>query len=185
MQLVIPELSLVVLMGPSGAGKSTFARTHFQPSEIVSSDVCRGLVSDDENNQDVSPEAFELLHHIVALRVALGRLVVIDATNIWPADRRAYVELARAHHCPLVAIAFDLEVDLCHERNQRRPDRTFGSQVVWSQSMALRHSLPTLNDEGFFNTYIFHEPEDAARAIIVRTETPRDLGQMAGPDIIA
>jgi protein phosphatase len=184
MQLQIPEISLVVLMGPSGAGKSSFARQHFSPTEVVSSDVCRGLVSDDDNNQDVSPEAFELLHHIVALRLALGRLVVIDATNIWPADRRPYVELARAHHCPLVAITFDLDVDLCHERNQRRTDRTFGRQVVWSQSTALRHSLPTLNDEGFSDIYIFHTPEDVARALIQRTALRLELGQMAGPEII-
>ena len=49
--LEIPELSLVVLVGASGSGKSTFARKHFLPTEVVSSDFCRGLVSDDENDQ--------------------------------------------------------------------------------------------------------------------------------------
>jgi protein phosphatase len=51
MPISIPELALVVLVGPSGAGKSTFARTHFKPTEVLSSDFCRGLVSDDENDQ--------------------------------------------------------------------------------------------------------------------------------------
>ena len=50
MQIQIPELCLVVLIGPSGCGKSTFARKHFKPTEVLSSDFCRGLVSDDENN---------------------------------------------------------------------------------------------------------------------------------------
>ena len=51
MKITIPELSLVVLMGASGCGKSTFARRHFKHTEILSSDFCRGLVSDDENDQ--------------------------------------------------------------------------------------------------------------------------------------
>ncbi|PSB53605.1 hypothetical protein C7B67_02220, partial [filamentous cyanobacterium Phorm 6] len=78
MKITIPELSLVILIGASGSGKSTFARQHFQPTEIISSDYCRGLVSDDENNQAATADAFELLHFIVAKRLAAGRLTVID-----------------------------------------------------------------------------------------------------------
>ena len=74
MNLTIPELSLVVLIGPSGSGKSTFAAKHFLPTEVLSSDVCRGLVSDDPNNQAVTKQAFQVLQHIAGLRLALGRL---------------------------------------------------------------------------------------------------------------
>ena len=45
MEVKIPELALVVLVGPSGSGKSTLARTLFKPTEVISSDFCRGLVS--------------------------------------------------------------------------------------------------------------------------------------------
>jgi hypothetical protein len=68
--LTIPALSLVVLIGPSGCGKSTFARTHFKPTEILSSDFYRGLVSDDENDQSATKDAFEVLHAIAAKRLA-------------------------------------------------------------------------------------------------------------------
>ena len=87
MTLGIPELSLVVLIGPSGSGKSTFARKHFLPTEVLSSDTCRGLVADDENDQTVTTEAFELLHFIAAKRLAKGKLTVVDATNVRPEDR--------------------------------------------------------------------------------------------------
>src|SRR5256712_2734490 len=117
MRIEIPELSLVVLMGPSGSGKSSFARKHFKPTEVLSSDDCRGLVSDDENNQAATNDAFEVLHYIAAKRLARGRLTVVDATNVQPEARAPLVHLARTHHCLPVAIAFDLPEHLCHERN--------------------------------------------------------------------
>ena len=95
--LGIPELSLVALVGVSGSGKSTFARAHFRPTEVISSDFCRGLVSDDENDQAAAPDAFDVLHYIAGKRLARGRLTVVDATNVQPEARRALVALAREH----------------------------------------------------------------------------------------
>ncbi len=82
--LPIPELSFVVLLGASGSGKSTFAVKHFKPTEVLSSDFCCGLVSDDENDHAATKEAFEILHFIAAKRLAAGRLTVVDATNVQP-----------------------------------------------------------------------------------------------------
>ncbi len=53
--LAIPDLALVVLIGASGSGKSTFARRHFLPTQVLSSDFFRGLVADDENDQAATP----------------------------------------------------------------------------------------------------------------------------------
>src|SRR4051812_30251413 len=116
MHITIPNLSLVVLIGPSGSGKSTFVRKHFRPTEILSSDACRAFVSDDENNQSVTPDAFEVLHFIAAKRLALGRLTVIDATNVQPEARQPLVQLARQYHCLPVAIVLNLPERLCQER---------------------------------------------------------------------
>ena len=96
--ITIPELSLVVLIGPSGCGKSSFARTHFKPTEVLSSDFCRGLVSDDENEQAATKDAFEVLHYIARKRLAAGRLTVVDATNVQPEARKPLVALAREFH---------------------------------------------------------------------------------------
>ena len=81
-------MGLVVLVGVSGSGKSTFARTHFKPTEVVSSDFCRGLVADDENDQSATPDAFDVLHYIVGTRLRRGLLTVVDATNVQQARPR-------------------------------------------------------------------------------------------------
>src|SRR5436190_13201917 len=140
-QIKLPKLSLVVLIGPSGSGKSTFARKHFLPTEVLSSDACRGMVSDDENNQAVTNDAFELLHFIAAKRLALGRLTVIDATNVQPEARKPLVELARTYHCLPVAVVLNLPERLCRERNRSRDERSFGPHVVRQQHAHLRRSL--------------------------------------------
>src|SRR6185436_2245371 len=106
--ITIPDLSLVVLVGPSGCGKSTFARKHFKPTEVLSSDYCRGLVSDDENNQAATKDAFEVLHFIAATRLAAGKLTVVDATNVQPESRKPLVALARQYHVLPVAIILNL-----------------------------------------------------------------------------
>jgi polynucleotide kinase-phosphatase len=167
-KLTIPELSLVVLIGPSGCGKSTFARRHFLATEILSSDYCRGLVSDDENNQAATPDAFEVLHFIAAKRLRAGRLTVVDATNVQPEARRPLVALAREHHVLPVAIVLNLPEKLCAERNVGRPDRTFGPHVIRQQAQQLRRSLAGLEKEGFRNVQILSTPEQVESVVIER-----------------
>ena len=70
MNIPVPEFSMVLLIGASGSGKSTFAAKHFKPTEIVSSDFCRGLVADDENDQAATKDAFAVLHFVAARRLA-------------------------------------------------------------------------------------------------------------------
>src|SRR5947208_8535316 len=133
MKISVPNLSLVVLIGPSGSGKSTFARNHFLPTEVLSSDACRAMISDEENNQAVTKDAFEVLHFIAAKRLALGRLTVIDATNVQPEARRPLVALGRQYHCLPVAIVLNLPEKICHDRNRLREMRAFGPHVVRQQ----------------------------------------------------
>src|SRR5438128_1307346 len=103
-ELSVPELSLVVLVGCTGSGKSTFARKHFRDTAIVSSDACRGIVSDDENDQSATAEAFALLHHIVGVRLRRGLRTVVDATNVQLKARQELVRVAREHDVLPVAI---------------------------------------------------------------------------------
>lgn len=168
MKITLPELALVLLIGPSGSGKSSFGRRHFKPTEVLSSDFCRGLVSDNENDQAATNDAFAVLHFIAARRLAAGKLTVIDATNVMPEDRRELLKLAREYHCLPVALVFNLPEKLCHERNQARPDRQFGPHVVRRQHMAMRRSLGHLKREGFTQVHILHSPEQVEAVEITR-----------------
>lgn len=183
--IALPEMSLVVLIGASGSGKSSFGRKHFGPFEVVSSDSCRGVISDDENNQAVSSQAFALLHEILRKRLELGRLTVVDATNVRAEDRAQYVKLAREYHVLPVAIAFDIPEQACHDRNATRPDRTFGPHVIRSQRSALKRELGNLKREGFRYVYRFRSTEEVDAAVIERIPLWNNRKQEHGPfDII-
>ncbi len=184
-ELGIPELSLVALVGASGSGKSTFAREHFGPFEVISSDFCRGLVSDDENDQDATRDAFDVLGYIAGKRLAAGRLTVVDATNVQRDARRNLVELAREHDVLPVAIVLDLPEQVCVERNEARSDRTFGARVVRRQREQLRRSLRGLAREGFRKVHVLSSVEEVAAATVVREKAYSDLRDQHGPfDVI-
>ncbi|TML24674.1 MAG: hypothetical protein E6G28_00165 [Actinobacteria bacterium] len=138
LELDLPEGALVVLVGPSGSGKSTFARKHFLATEIISSDFCRGLVSDDESDQTASKDAFDVLRLVTEKRLGAGRLTVVDATSVRSEHRAALLALATRHRAPAVAIVFDLPADMCFERNELRRDRGVLRQVVREQVADLR-----------------------------------------------
>src|SRR5688500_74321 len=103
----VPELSLVVLIGISGSGKSTFAREHFLPTQVLSSDAFRAMVADDENDQSASSDAFEVLHFVAGKRLRAGRLTVVDATNVQAHARAGLVRVAKEHDVLPVAIVLD------------------------------------------------------------------------------
>ena len=182
--LEIPELSLVVLIGASGSGKSTFARRHFRPTEVLSSDFCRGLVSDDENDQAATSDAFELLHFIATKRMHAGRLTVVDATNVQQEARRPLVRLAREHHFLPVAIVLDVPERVAQERNRDRPDRQFGPHVVRNQTRELRRSLRHLKREGFRHVHVL-PLDEVEQATVVRTPLWNNRRAEHGPfDVI-
>lgn len=185
MNITIPELALVVLVGTSGSGKSTFAKRHFLPTEVLSSDYCRGLVSDDENDQAATKDAFDVLYFVAAKRLAAGRLTVIDATNVQVEARKPLVELARKYHCLPVAMVLDMPQKLCQERNGTRPDRNFGEHVIRHQRQQLQRSIRNLEREGFRHVHAFKLPDELEDLTIVRQPLWNNKKHEHGPfDII-
>jgi protein phosphatase len=168
MRITIPKLSLLLLIGASSCGKSSFAKKHFLPTEIVSSDYCRALVSDDENDQSVTREAFEVLHLITAKRLALGRLTVIDATNVQPEARRPLLALALEYDVIPIAILLNLPEQICQERLKARLDRNFEAAVISQQMEHMQRSLPNLKSEGFNFIYELKTVEEIESTVIER-----------------
>ena len=185
-EIKIPELALVVLVGVTGSGKSSFAKKHFKRTEVISSDECRALISDDENNQSATNDAFDVLYFIAGKRLKSGLLTVIDATNVQKESRKGLIELGRTHHCLPVAIVFDIPDEICESRNKERPDRNFGGHVIRQQNHQLKKSIRGLKDEGFRQIYILKSVEEVdAVTGITREKLYNDKKDEAGPfDIV-
>ena len=183
--VAVPVLSLVVLIGVSSSGKSTFARDHFAPTEVLSSDFFRAMVSDDENSLEATEDAFSALHFVAARRLARGHLTVVDATNVQPSARKGLIDLAKRYHAQTVAIVLDVPEALCKERNAARADRNIGDHVIPQQHKQLRRSLKRLKAEGFRRTFVLRSAEEAARVSVVREKLWTDWREEVGPfDII-
>ncbi|MFG2759026.1 polynucleotide kinase-phosphatase [Streptomyces wuyuanensis] len=185
-ELPVTDLSLVVLVGASGSGKSTFARKHFKPTEVISSDFCRGLVADDENDQSASGDAFDVLHYIVGKRLEAGRLTVVDATSVQRESRRELVQLARRYDVLPIAVVLDMPEEVCAARNAARPDRAdMPRHVIQRHRRELRRSLRGLEREGFRKVHVLRSVEEAEAAEIVLEKRFNDLRHLTGPfDII-
>jgi protein phosphatase len=185
MTITIPELALVLLIGPSGSGKSTFARRHFKPTEVLSSDFFRGLVCDDEGNQAASRDAFDVLHLVVERRLARGRLTVVDATNVQPDARKPLLALARRYHVQTVAVVFNLPEELCQLYNLQRPGRNVIPDIVSGQVQLLQKTLHALQRERFSRFYVLSGPEEIEAAVVERQSLPVNRRDEHGPfDII-
>ena len=185
MQLKIPDLAVVALIGATGSGKTTFARQHFKPTEILSSDHCRGLVSDDDNDQRASDDAFDLLYTIARKRLARRLLTVVDATNVQADSLRHVLALAREYHAIPVAIVLDVGAKLCLERTRNREDRKIGAHTVRQQCSLLRQSLRSLKREGFRYIYVLRSPDELAAVTLERVRLWTDRRDDHGPfDII-
>ncbi|MEV7033519.1 polynucleotide kinase-phosphatase [Streptomyces sp. NPDC093272] len=184
--LPVTDLSLVVLIGASGSGKSTFARRHFKPTEVISSDFCRGLVSDDENDQGATRDAFDVLHYIAGKRLAAGRRTVVDATSVQQESRRQLIDLAKKYDVLPVAIVLDVPEEVCAERNAARTDRAdMPRRVIQRHVRELRRSLRHLEREGFRKVHVLRGVEEAESATVVTEKRFNDLTHLTGPfDIV-
>lgn len=165
-QIVIPRNTLVTLCGPAGCGKSTFAAKRFLQTQIVSSDECRALVSDDAENQGVSPEAFDLMYFIIRKRLSLRRLTIADATNLKSEDRGKLIPIARRFRFNSAIIIFNISLETCLARNASR-DRVVPEDALRAQYQLLEETLLSIEGEGFDYIFIVNESNQSSIKILV------------------
>lgn len=149
----IPSRALVILVAPAGAGKSFFAGQYFRPTEVVSSDWCRALVSDDENDQTASKLAFEVFYKIIESRLQYGRLVVADATNLNPARRLELRQMAQKHDAKVIVIRIAATLDQCLKQNLKRP-RHVPEHAIRSHYERYEETKLALPNEGYDAIYV-------------------------------
>lgn len=182
-RLLIPELSLVALVGVSSSGKSTFARKHFRPSQVLSSDAFRALVSDDENDQSATTDAFDALYYVAGKRLRAGRLTVVDATHLQQQDRAQLVAAAREQDVLPVAIVFDIPESVSRQRNAAH--RGLPGHVLRRQQNALRRSVRHLGKEGFRKVHVLSTVDEVEAAELEYEKAYNDKRELTGPfDII-
>ena len=147
--LAIPPDAMVLLIGIAASGKSTFAQRHFGPTEVLSSDALRAVITDDPHAQAATDDAFDLLHRILAMRLRRARLTVVDATNVEAWARAQLLDVARRHRRPAIALLLDVPLEVALARNLGRPEPRPPAAAVRRQHRWLMETLPDLATEGY------------------------------------
>ena len=144
-KLNIPSKGVVVLaVGLPGSGKSSWFKRH--SISPLSSDVLRSMLFDDPAEQRFQDLVFSNLRSMLKARLIARRPTnYVDATNLTPNERHNWVKLAKDFGYEAHAVFFDVPLQVCIERHQRR-DRTVPEDVMRKMSAKLK--APTF-DEGF------------------------------------
>ena len=172
--LVLPQRTLLVLCGVAGAGKSTFARRlveersaqGLRTTSIVSSDYCRALVCDDDNNQRVSHDAFDLLYYIVQKRLLQGRFTIVDSTALQADTRHKLLEIAQHHHYNACLLVFNTSFATCVQRDHTRI-RKVGEEVIRYHDGLLHQVLSDAPHEGWQHVHILQEQTQLLYRILI------------------
>ncbi|MCX4346703.1 MAG: polynucleotide kinase-phosphatase [Lachnospiraceae bacterium] len=184
-RIEIPEFCLVAMIGGTSSGKTSFANRYFIPTEVLSSDFFRGMISDDENCQDVSSDAFDLLYYAAGKRLDHRKFTVIDATNLKLEARKQIISLAKEQNVHAAAIVLNLPEELLLERNKKRPERNLPERVVRQHCREVKRCIRGLKREGFRFVHVINSPEQLENVEIVRTKLWNDRRDEHGPfDII-
>jgi predicted kinase len=139
-----PKGIVVLAIGLPGSGKSSwFKRHNVNP---LSTDMVRSLLFDDVREQRFQDLVFSNLRSMLKARLIAKRpMNYVDATNLTPQERQHWIKLARDYNYEVHAIFFDVPLEVCLERHQRR-DRVVPEDVM--RRMAAKLKPPTF-PEGF------------------------------------
>jgi predicted kinase len=159
-----PKGVVVLAVGLPGSGKSSwFKRHNLTP---LSSDLLRSLLFDDPTEQRFQDLVFSNLRSMLKARLIARRPVnYVDATNLTSHDRHSWIKLAKDFGYEVQAVFFDVPLEVCLERNQKR-ERVVAEDVV--RRLASKMKQPTF-EEGF------------SKITVVRVKPKQDTGAVAQP----
>jgi protein phosphatase len=150
--------SILVLCGPAACGKSTFAARHFRSTHVISSDLCRQLVCDDETDQRYHSQTFALLNFLIGQRLSINRLCVVDSTAVTPGARKSLLDLGRKYRVRTEIFLFDVPIEKCLDYDRARA-RSVGSKVIEEQYRLFKQAQETVRSEGFDQIIELHEED--------------------------
>jgi predicted kinase len=139
-----PKGVVVLAIGLPGSGKSSWFKRH----NVVplSSDMVRSLLFDDVREQRFQDLVFSNLRSMLKARLIAKRPTnYVDATNLTPQERQHWIKLAKDYNYEVHAVFFDVPLEVCVERHQRR-DRVVPEDIM--RRMAAKLKAPAF-DEGF------------------------------------
>ena len=155
-----PKGVVVLAIGLPGSGKSSWFKRH----NVVplSSDMVRSLLFDDIREQRFQDLVFSNLRSMLKARLIAKRpMNYVDATNLTPQERQHWIKLAKDYQYEVHAVFFDVPLDVCIERHQRR-DRAIPEDVMRRMSAKLK---PPAFEEGFAKiTVVRVKKKDVAEA---------------------
>ena len=184
-KITIPEVCVVAMIGGTSSGKTSFAHRFFKDTEVLSSDFFRGMICDDENDQNISGDAFDLLFYAANKRLNNMKLTVIDATNLQQTARKQVIDLARKQNLHAAAIVLNIPEDIMQERNKARANRGFPERVIRQHARETQRCIRGLKREGFRFVYVINSLEQLENTEIIRTKLWNDKREWHGPfDII-
>jgi predicted kinase len=177
--LTVPPRTLLVLCGPAGSGKSTFARklieVHqylgFKPTMIVSSDTCRAIVCDDENNQQANRDAFDLFYFTLHKRMFQSRFTIADSTALQASARLKLLEVAQRHNYFTSLLIFNISPATCTQRDKGR-ERMVGEQVIAYHIGLLQKTLTEAPAEGWHQIHVLDEEHMGVEIRVVPVVSP-------------
>jgi predicted kinase len=139
-----PKGIVVLAIGLPGSGKSSWFKRH--NATPLSSDMVRSLLFDDVREQRFQDLVFSNLRSMLKARLIAKRpMNYVDATNLTPQERQHWIKLAKDYQYEVHAVFFDVPLDICLERHQRR-DRVVPEDVMRRMAAKLK---PPAFEEGF------------------------------------
>ncbi|WP_139891622.1 polynucleotide kinase-phosphatase [Bacillus sp. D386] len=202
MNINIPSAGIILLVGPSNSGKTTLLSKLINnqtllPSEVVSSDAFRKIVGDTdfidwknrskteadylvEHYHSISKKAFEVIYSVIEARCQLNKLTFIDATHLKADDRKKYIDIARKHHLPIIAIILDTDQQTLLERDEKR-EQPRGKRRIKQQFQTFKSEKRFIKKEGFRAIYAI---KDIDEVYLHRMENPLYMEVGSGLDLI-